>query len=181
MNHFMIYEADASLTPTDPNQILQNLVQYLQQHMAQIKHYKKFESVRAQQAKGGEQIQTMYSGAAETNARTANPGDWIVSNIASQGEQQIVDDKTFKKRYDVQNPKGDIYKPKNADFYGVQYDGSLGQSLTFAPPNWYGDTQTITKGYMIGGPNPHDFSKDFYGIAPDALAKTYKPAEQVRD
>lgn len=178
----MIYEADAALTPTDPHQILQNLVQYLQQHIAHVKHYKKFESVKAQQAQGGEEIQTMLGGAAETNVRTANRGDWIISNIASQGEQQIVDDKTFRKRYDVQNPKGDIYKPKNADFFGVPYDdGSLGQSLIFAPPNWGGDTQTITKGYMIGGPDPHDFSKDFYGIDPGAFAKTYKPAEQVQD
>lgn len=160
---------------------LTSLLGYLDQHKNEIKHYKKFAKVKAYQSQGGEKIQTELNGRAETSIRTTNPGEWVVSNVSSQGEKQIVDDKTFRKRYDVENPKGDIYSPKGANFYGVVYDGSLGNEITFAPPNWGGSTMNITKGYMIGGPDPSNFSADFYGIDPDAFSKTYKPAELVKD
>lgn len=157
------------------------LLNYLNQHANEIKHYKKFAKVKAHQSKGGEQIQTKLDDRNETEVRTTNPGDWVVSNVESQGEQQIVDDKTFQKRYDVANPKGDIYSPKGANFFGVVYDGSLGDNITFAPPNWGGSTMNITKGYMVGGPDSKNFGADFYGIDPVAFQKTYKPAEQVQD
>jgi hypothetical protein len=158
-----------------------SLLKYLEQHSQEIKHYKKFAKVKAQQSKGGDEVQTQLGGRDETSLRTTSPGDWIVSNIESQGEKQIVDDKTFRKRYDVENPKGDIYSPKGANFFGVVYDGSLGENITFAPPNWGGSTMNITKGYMIGGPDPKNFAADFYGIESEAFSKTYKPAEQVTD
>lgn len=157
------------------------LLNYLNQHVNQVKHYKKFAKVKAHQSKGGEQIQTKLDGRNETEVRTTNPGDWVVSNVESQGEQQIVDDKTFQKRYDAANPKEDIYSPKGANFFGVVYDGSLGDNITFAPPNWGGSTMNITKGYMIGGPDPKNFGADFYGIDPTAFQKTYKPAEMVQE
>ena len=156
----------------------QMLLNYLDQNQNNVKHYKKFAKVKARQSQGDEQVQTKISGRNETDVRATKPGDWIVSNIESQGEQQIVDDATFKKRYDVANPKGDIYSPKNASFYGVQYTGP---NVSFAPPNWGGSNMNITTGYMIGGPDANNFAKDFYGIDPDAFTKTYKPAEQVRD
>lgn len=157
------------------------LLNYLNRHANDVKHYKKFAKVKAHQSKGGEQIQTKLDGRNETEVRTTNSGDWVVSNVESQGEQQIVDNKTFQKRYDVANPKGNIYSPKGANFFGVVYDGSLGNNITFAPPNWGGSTMNITKGYMIGGPDSKNFGADFYGIDPAAFQKTYKPAEMVRD
>ena len=156
----------------------QNLLSYLESNKAQIKHYKKFAKVKAMQSRGGEQVQTQINGRNETDVRTTNPGDWVVSNLESQGEQQIVDDVTFKKRYDVANPKGDVYSPKGANFYGLVYPG---EPMSFSPPNWGGSKQNILKGYMVGGPDPNQFSKDFYGIDPDAFTKTYRPANQVAD
>jgi len=156
----------------------QQLLVYLESNKAQIKHYKKFAKVRARQSQGGEQVQTKIDGRNETDVRTTNPGDWVVSNLESQGEEQIVDDVTFKKRYDVANPKGDVYSPKGANFYGLAYSG---EPISFSPPNWGGSKQNILKGYMVGGPDPNQFSKDFYGIDPEAFAKTYKPANQVVD
>ena len=160
---------------------LNSLLGYLEQHSNEIKHYKKFAKVKARQSKGGEEVQTKLNGRSETSVRTTNPDEWIVSNISSQGEQQIVDDKTFRKRYDVENPNNDIYSPKNADFYGVEYDGSLGDNITFAPPNWGGSTMNIIKGYMIGGPDSSNMSADFYGIDPEAFKNTYKLATQVNE
>ena len=156
----------------------EQLLKYLADNKAAIKHYKKFAKVKARQSAGGEQVQTKLSGRDETDVRTTKPGDWVVSNIESQGEQQIVDDATFKKRYDVSNPKGDIFSPKNANFHGVQYTGP---DISFAPPNWGGSKMNITTGYMIGGPDPSNFAKDFYGIDPKAFASTYKPADQVSE
>lgn len=153
-------------------------MKYLEDNKAGIKHYKKFAKVKARQSGGGEQVQTKLSGRDESEVRTTKPGDWVVSNIESQGEQQIVDDATFKKRYDVSNPKGDIFSPKNAHFHGVLYTGP---DISFAPPNWGGSKMHITTGYMIGGPEPDNFAKDFYGIDPKAFASTYKPADQVSE
>jgi hypothetical protein len=138
--------------------------------------YEKFARVAARQAKAGEQIQTVIKDLKETSVRDAKEGEWVVSNVEAFGELQLVDDTLFRKRYDVANPierKGDmtIYKPKNALFIGIKY---VGENVTFFPPNWGGSTQTITTGYMIGGPDPREFEKDFYGIDPDAFIKTYK-------
>jgi hypothetical protein len=151
------------------------LMGYLEDHASEIRHHRKFAKVRAHQSEGGEMVQTKLDGRNETEVRETKPGDWVVSNIASQGEAQIVDDKTFRKRYDTSNPKDNIYSPKGADFHGVVYDGSLGENITFAPPNWGGATMNISKGYMIGGPDPKNLGADFYGIDPEAFAKTYKP------
>ena len=55
-----------------------------------------------------------------------------------------------------------------------------GEAISFSPPNWGGSKMNITNGYMIGGPNPNEFDKDFYGIDPEAFRKTYKLANQVQ-
>ena len=159
-------------TPTN------QLLDYLEKNKSNIKHYRKFAKVKARQSAGGEQVQTKLNDRNESEVRTTQPNDWVVSNIESQGENQIVDDKTFRKRYDVANPKGDIYSPKAAEFFGVVYNG---EKISFAPPNWGGDIMHIEKGYMIGGPNPNEFNKDFYGIDPVAFSKTYKTADQVAE
>ncbi len=177
----LLAEAYSEIYIKENQDVNSALLDYLSKNQANIKHYKKFAKVKAQQSKGGEQIQTTLDGRNETDVRTTNPGDWVVSNVESQGEQQIVDDKTFQKRYDVANPVGDIYSPKGANFYGVVYDGSLGNEVTFNPPNWGGSAMNITKGYMIGGPDPKNFNSDFYGIDPEAFKKTYKPAEMVKE
>jgi len=159
-------------TPTN------QLLDYLEKNKSNIKHYRKFAKVKARQSAGGEEVQTKLNDRNESEVRTTQPNDWVVSNIESQGENQIVDDKTFRKRYDVANPKGDIYSPKAAEFFGVVYNG---EKISFAPPNWGGDIMHIEKGYMIGGPNPNEFNKDFYGIDPVAFSKTYKTADQVAE
>ena len=159
-------------TPTN------QLLDYLEKNKSNIKHYRKFAKVKARQSAGGEEVQTKLNGRDESEVRTTQPNDWVVSNIESQGENQIVDDKTFRKRYDVANPKGDIYSPKAAEFFGVVYNG---EKISFAPPNWGGDIMHIENGYMIGGPNPNEFNKDFYGIDPVAFSKTYKTADQVAE
>jgi hypothetical protein len=165
-------QGNAMQTSTPESQLLQ----YLENNKGSIRHYKKFAKVKARQSAGGEQVQTKIDGRDETDVRVTNPNDWIVSNLESQGEQQIVDDKTFRKRYDVTNPNMDIYSPKAADFYGIVYNG---EAISFSPPNWGGSKMNITNGYMIGGPNPNEFDKDFYGIDPEAFRKTYKLANQV--
>lgn len=177
-DQILLEKAYKSILLQEQQEPAQQILSYLKQHQKDVKHYAKFAKVKAYQSKGGEHVQTVLNNGEktheETEMRTTTPGDWVVSNVESQGEAQIVDDKTFKKRYDAANPVGDIYSPTNANFFGVMYDGSLGDSLSFAPPNWGGSQMTITKGYMIGGPDPKNFSADFYGIDPTAFAKTYK-------
>jgi hypothetical protein len=142
-----------------------------------LKQYKKFAQVLARPAKPMERIQTKIGDRNETEVRTAQPDDWVVSNVAAFGEKQLTPNVTFQKRYDVANPVGEEadgfkrYNPKNAYFYGVKYTGS---PMTFAPPTWGGSTQNIESGYMIGGPSTETIETGFYGIDPIAFIKTYR-------
>ena len=78
-------------TPTN------QLLDYLEKNKSNIKHFRKFAKVKARQSAGGEQVQTKLNDRNESEVRTTQPNDWVVSNIESQGENQIVDDKTFRK------------------------------------------------------------------------------------
>ena len=156
-----------------------NLLDFLLERKNNLGKYKKFAKVWARPAIVGEAIQTVVSGKNETGIRIAVVGEWVVSNIGAEGELMIIDDKTFRKRYDVDNgmaPLGasdgnKVYEPKNAYFYGIPY---IGDEITFTPPNWGGTTMTIRSGYMLGGTSPDTLYKDFYGIEGEAFTNTYR-------
>ena len=72
---------------------------YVKSQKGKMKHYRKNVKVRAWQSDGN-------SGSVHNELENATyadvpKGDWIVSNIANNGEMQVVKNGKFQKRYDI--------------------------------------------------------------------------------
>jgi hypothetical protein len=117
------------------------LLHFLKMNRKRIKRYVKTGKVLARPAKVGERVQTHLNGRTETDVRIAKQNEWVVSNTEGEQELMLVDDSTFRRRYDAIHPLGTdafkVYSPKNAFFFGMRYPGD---EITFAPPSWGGTT-----------------------------------------
>lgn len=133
-----------------------------------IDEVSKFARISARQGEIGEEVITkMANGLEETrnsvkaDEKTGNPG-WIVTN--PDGEEYIVEDSTFQKKYeiDVENPSQ--YKPKG----GPVLAAKLPEHIEFVAP--WGETMKIEYGgsLMLNGPG------DIYGIQGPEFNNTYK-------
>ena len=140
---------------------------------AELKEYKKFARVRAEQGKVGQEIVTvMKNGLVETknvvkeDAETGEP-DWIITN--PDGEKYIVPDKTFRKKYEIEKDSEGYHRPKGGSVKAVQID----ENISFTAP--WGEKMNIEKGgyLVVNGP------KDIYGIQLQEFNNTYKPANEV--
>ena len=127
----------------------------------------KFARIQARQGEVGEEIVTrMANGLEETrnsvklDEETGEPG-WVVTN--PDGEQYIVGDSVFKKRYEVDPENPAQYKPKGAPVLSAQLD----EHIEFTAP--WGEIMKIECGgsLILGGPN------DIYGIQKDEFEHTY--------
>lgn len=78
--------------------------------LAKAPIYKKQGEVRVVFAKGGERVITVLAGGLEETVNTANPGDVIITNPT--GEQYIIDQTKFLKRYEPKAGASDIYVAK---------------------------------------------------------------------
>lgn len=131
----------------------------------------KFRKVNARKANAGEKVQTtLKDGTKETDERVADDGDWIVSNVDGGGEEWIVTDKSFRKKYEPAGEDG-VWKPKGAPMLAAK----LPVSIEFKPPMWGGDVQRVEKGGWLlkDKKNP----KDIYGIGEEEFKDTYKPVD----
>lgn len=63
-----------------------------------VEHYKKFGEFKYRKAKVGEKIDTIIDGKKETQ-NVAKENSWILTG--SEGEEYIIDNKTFKNRYEI--------------------------------------------------------------------------------
>lgn len=134
--------------------------------------YQKSGEITARVGKVGEEIVTiMANGLEETKNVVAaddngNPG-WVVTN--STGEQYIVFDSVFKKKYERIAGTDDRFKPIWNPITAAQID----ENICFNAP--WGETQNlIAGGYLV-------FDKGFddvYGIQEDEFNKTYDMIEQ---
>lgn len=134
---------------------------------------KKFQRITVRQGHVGEKVQTILAnGRAETDLRevkldekTNQPG-WIVKNITGP-EQWIIEDSTFKRKYEVDPEQPGVYKPKGGPMLAAQ----ISENLEITPPNWRGDIQRIKAGdYLLMDPtNP----TDIYGCEEEVFHKTY--------
>ncbi len=140
---------------------------------AELKDYKKFARVKAEQGREGQEVITqMKNGLVETknvvkvDPETDEP-DWIVTN--PDGEQYIVPDKTFRKKYEVEVDAEGYHRPKGGPVKAVQ----INEDISFMAP--WGEKMNIEKGgyLVVNAPN------DIYGIQQEEFNNTYKPAEEV--
>lgn len=81
--------------------------------------YQKTQRVRARIARGGEQVITITSDGEETR-NNASPGDYIVRNESSSGEEYIIPPDQFSGRY--VHDYADIYVPgEKARIYALEF------------------------------------------------------------
>lgn len=130
----------------------------------------KFQRLDAKQAKGGEEIETIGSDGNIETKRIAKKGDWIVNNISNKDNKWIIDDKTFKKKYEKE--KDGIYKPKGGEMLAAKVSDYEDSGVEFAPPNWGGDVIKIKNdGYFMKDPSNKN---DIYAISKKDFDSTYK-------
>lgn len=120
---------------------------------------------------GQEVITKMSNGLDETkntvklDEETGEPG-WIVTNPA--GEQYIVEDSVFRKKYEIDPQNPTLYKPKGAPVNCVV----VGENIAFKAP-WGEDMNIAANGILVlSGKN------DIYGIQASEFAATYGPTDK---
>lgn len=132
-----------------------------------VEEVAKFARIQARQGELGEEVVTkMANGLEETrnavklDGKTGEPG-WIVTN--PDGEQYIVEDSVFKKKYEIDPENPAQYKPKG----GPVLSSPINEHIEFQAP--WGETMRIECGgsLVLSGPN------DIYGIQKDEFEHTY--------
>ena len=132
-----------------------------------VEEVAKFARIQARQGELGEEVVTkMANGLEETrnavklDGKTGEPG-WIVTN--PDGEQYIVEDSVFKKKYEIDPQNPAQYKPKG----GPVLSSPINEHIEFQAP--WGETMRIECGgsLVLSGPN------DIYGIQKDEFEHTY--------
>lgn len=127
----------------------------------------KFARIQARQGRVGEEVITkMANGLEETknivkiDEKTGEPG-WIVTN--PDGEEYIVEDSTFQKKYEIDSENPSQYKPKG----GPVLASPINENIEFDAP--WGEKMKIEAGgsLILSGP------KDIYGIQKAEFKNTY--------
>ncbi len=127
----------------------------------------KFARIHARQGTIGEVIITkMANGLEETrntvkaDEKTGAPG-WVVTN--PDGEEYIVDDSVFQKKYEIDSKNPSQYKPKGEPVLSAP----INEHIEFDAP--WGETMRIEAGgsLIISGP------EDIYGIQKAEFENTY--------
>ena len=127
----------------------------------------KFARIHARQGVLGEEIITkMANGLEETrntvtaDEKTGEPG-WVVTN--PDGEEYIVADSTFKKKYEIDPENPEQYKPKG----GPVLSSQINEHIEFNAP--WGEIMRIEAGgsLILSGP------EDIYGIQKAEFENTY--------
>lgn len=127
----------------------------------------KFARIRARQGSLGEEIITKMANGLEetrntvtTDEKTGEPG-WIVTN--PDGEEYIVADSTFKKKYEIDPENPELYKPKG----GPVLSSQINENIEFNAP--WGEIMKIEAGgsLILSGP------QDIYGIQKNEFENTY--------
>lgn len=124
----------------------------------------KFARIRARQGNVGEVVDTILDNTTNIvrlDEKTGEPG-WIVTNPG--GEEYIVDDSAFKKKYEIDPDNPSQYKPKG----GPVLSTPLNENIEFVAP-WGENMQVPAGGSLIlNGPT------DIYGVHPEAMKATYR-------
>lgn len=151
---------------------IDDIVEYLagKKDLKWIKVYK-FQRIDAKQSEGGEEIETIGSDGNKETRRVTKKGDWVVNNVSNKDNKWIIDDKTFKKKYE--QDKGGVYRPKGGEMLAAKVSDCESSGVEFAPPNWGGDAIKIKNdGWFMKDPSNE---KDVYAISKKDFDSTYRP------
>lgn len=160
---------------------VEDIIQYVKERLAKgeltVEEAAKFARIQARQGRVGEEVVTVTAnGLEETkntvklDEKTGEPG-WIVTNPG--GEQYIVSDSVFKKKYEIDPENPSQYKPKGGPVLCARLDEDLDFDVS------WGNMKIAKGGYLML--NKED---DVYGIQEeefnDTYAKTEKSPEQAK-
>lgn len=159
---------------------IENIAEYVKEAIASgrltVEEVAKFARIHARQGKIGEEVITkMANGLEETrntvkaDEKTGEAG-WIVTN--PDGEEYIVEDSTFKKKYEIDPENPDQYKPKGGPVLALR---EIDEDIEFEAP--WGGAMKIEEGgsLILGGPD------DIYGIQKAEFENTYKATNKNTD
>ena len=150
-----------SIDPQEFAESLKSAEDYVPQY------YAKTARISARPGKVGEEIVTkMKDGHTETKNTVQAEGDMVVTN--PNGEQYIVDAKTFAKKYEIDPTNPKQYRPKG----GPQEFVIVDENVTFTAP--WGETMRIKAGGALNITNPGDV----YGIQKEEFEQTYAPCDK---
>lgn len=149
---------------------IDDIVKYLEDKKLKWIKVVKFQRLNAVQSEGGEEVETVGSDGNVETKRTTKKGDWIVNNVSNKDNKWIIDDKTFKKKYEEE--KDGVYKPKGGPMLAAKISDCMDKGVEFAPPNWGGDVIKIKNdGWFMKDPSNE---KDIYAISKKDFDSTYK-------
>lgn len=150
---------------------IDNIAEYVKEGIKSgkltVEEVAKFARIHARQGLLGEEIVTkMANGLEETrntvtaDEKTGEPG-WVVTN--PDGEEYIVEDSIFKKKYEIDPENPEQYKPKG----GPVLSSPINENIEFDAP--WGETMKIETGgsLILSGPS------DIYGIQKAEFENTY--------
>ena len=156
-----------------------NITEYVKEGITSgkltVEEVAKFARIHARQGILGEEIVTkMANGLEETrntvtaDEKTGEPG-WVVTN--PDGEEYIVADSTFKKKYEIDPENPEQYKPKG----GPVLSSPINEHIEFNAP--WGETMKIEAGgsLILSGAN------DIYGIQKAEFENTYASTGKDKD
>ena len=149
---------------------IDDIVKYLKDKKIKWINVVKFQRLNAVQSKGGEEVETVGSDGNVETKRKTNKGDWIVNNVSNKDNKWIIDDKTFKKKYEEE--KDGVYKPKGGPMLAAKISDCTDKCVEFAPPNWGGDVIKVKNdGWFMKDPSNE---KNIYAISKNDFDATYK-------
>ncbi len=155
--------------------ILEYVIEGIESGNLSVEEVAKFARIKAEQGELGQEVITkMADGLEETrntvklDEKTGQPG-WIVTNPG--GEQYIVEDSAFNKKYELDPENNEQYKPKGGPVLATQ----INEDITFEAP-WGGDMNIATGGYLVLAGE-----KDIYGIQKKEFNDTYKPTDKSKE
>ena len=169
-----------NIEKVEPIDIVEYVKKGIENGTLTFEEAQKFQRITAKQGIEGQKVQTILSdGTVETDERevkidekTGEPG-WVVNNVNGP-EQWIIEDSTFKKKYEVDPENPDVYKPKGGPMLAAQ----INEDLTFQPPRWNGDIQNIKAGgYLLMDPTDEE---DIYGIGQKEFLNSYKYTNDMK-
>lgn len=149
-----------------------NLQEYVAEHLAagdRIHLYAETARIKARPGIVGEEIVTkMSDGHTETKSTVQSEGDMVVTN--PDGEQYIVDEKTFAKKYELDPVSPNRYRPTG----GAQQFLFLHEDVEFTAP--WGEQMSIKKGGVLNITGRDQ--GDIYGIQRNEFDNTYAPCDK---
>jgi hypothetical protein len=166
---------DFDPTQTKPTLELDLSTEEFTKKLAEAPVFAKKSLVNARVATAGEKITTTLADGTQETVNSANEGDVIITNPG--GEEYIIGDEKFTKRYEPTQEEG-VYRAKGM---ARAFQNDTGRPIEIMAP-WgekqFGDTNCMVA-TTFDPDSPNEVSADRYIIGRQEFEDTYGPIEEV--